>query len=110
MLITRPFAYNESLQHTTIAVSLIKILIFFRPLSSVHLLQGNQRFEAIDGIHGPTRFGKVLSLIFPKLSSQNMRGSDQRFLFLVSTVSATNAWHNDPLLCHKYEEKRVGDY
>ena len=29
MLITRPFAYNESLQHPTIAVLLIKILIFF---------------------------------------------------------------------------------
>ena len=27
--ITRPFAYNESLQHPTIAVLLIKILFFF---------------------------------------------------------------------------------
>ena len=38
-LITRPFTYNESLQHPTIAVKnlLIKILIFFRPLSSIHL-------------------------------------------------------------------------
>ena len=34
MLITRPFAYNESLQHPTIAVLLIKILIFF-PVHSV---------------------------------------------------------------------------
>ena len=41
-------ASNESLQHPTIAVLLMKILIFFRPLSSVHLLQGNQRFEAIE--------------------------------------------------------------
>ena len=48
MLITRPFAYNESLQHPTIAVLLIKILIFFRPLSSVHLFQSNQRFQAIE--------------------------------------------------------------
>ena len=48
MLITRSFAYNESLQHPTIAVLLIKILIFFRPLSSVHLLQSNQRFQAIE--------------------------------------------------------------
>ena len=48
MLITRPFAYNESLQHTTIAVLPIKILIFFLQLNSVHLLQGNQRFEAIE--------------------------------------------------------------
>ena len=48
MLITRPFAYSESLQHPTIAVLLIKILIFFRPLSSVHLFQSNQRFEATE--------------------------------------------------------------
>ena len=27
-------------------------------------------------IRGPTRFGKALNLIFPKLSSQNMRGFD----------------------------------
>ena len=38
MLITRPFAYSESLQHLIIAVLLIKILIFFRPLSSVYFL------------------------------------------------------------------------
>ena len=46
MLITRPFANNESLQHPTIAVLLIKILYFVRPLSSVHLFQSNQRFHA----------------------------------------------------------------
>ena len=34
MLITRPFVYSESLQHPTIAILLIKVLIFFRPLSS----------------------------------------------------------------------------
>ena len=45
---TEPFAHNESLQHPTIAVLLIKILIFFRPLSSVHLFQSNQRFQAIE--------------------------------------------------------------
>ena len=27
-------------------------------------------------IHGLARFGKALDLIFPKLSSQNMRGFD----------------------------------
>ena len=49
MLITlNSFAYSESLQHPTIAILLIKILIFFRPVSSVHLLQGNQRFQAIE--------------------------------------------------------------
>ena len=47
MLITGTFAYNESLQHQTIAVLLIKILIFFFwPRSSVHLFQSHQRFQA----------------------------------------------------------------
>ena len=48
IVITRPFAYNESLQHPTIAVLLIKILIFFRPLGSVHLFQSNQLFQAME--------------------------------------------------------------
>ena len=51
MLITRLFAYNESLQHPTIAVLRIKVLdFFFRPLSGVHLFQfeSRQRFEAIE--------------------------------------------------------------
>ena len=29
----------------------------------------------------------------------------QRFLFLVSTVSPRNAWHNDPHLCTDYESR-----
>ena len=41
-------AYSESLQHPTIAILLIQILIFFRPLSSVHLLQSNQHFQATE--------------------------------------------------------------
>ena len=45
------------------------------PLSTVHLLQSNVRFQAI-AIRGPIRFGKALNLIFPKLSSHNMRGFD----------------------------------
>ena len=39
---------SQSLQHPTIAVLLIKILIVSRPLSSVHLFQSNQSFEAIE--------------------------------------------------------------
>ena len=42
------FAYNESLQHLTILVLLIKILFFFRLLSSAHLFQSNQPFQAIE--------------------------------------------------------------
>ena len=65
MLIISSFAYNESLQNPTIAVLPIKVLIFFRPLSNVHLFQSNQRF------------GKALNLIFPsRLSSQNKCGFD----------------------------------
>ena len=52
---------------------LIQILVFLRPLSSVHLLQSNQHFQTIDFV-GATRFRKAINLIFPKLSSQNMRG------------------------------------
>ena len=48
MLIARPFVCNESLQHPTIAGLLVQILIFFQPLSSVHLFQSNQRFQAIE--------------------------------------------------------------
>ena len=49
MLITRLVAYNESLQHLTILVLLIKILFFFfQHLSSAHLFQSNQPFQAIE--------------------------------------------------------------
>ena len=48
MLITTPIVYNKSLQHPIIAVLLIKILIFFWPLSSVHLFQSNQLFQATE--------------------------------------------------------------
>ena len=50
-------------------------------------------------IHGLARFGKALDLIFPKLSSQNMRGFDHATILspsLISTVSARNTRHNDP--------------
>ena len=47
MLITRPFAYSESLQHPTTAVLLIKILIFVFD-HCVPLFQSNQRFEATE--------------------------------------------------------------
>ena len=52
MLIASPFlhrfAFSESLQHPPIAVLLMKILIFFRLLSSAHLFQSSQRFHAIE--------------------------------------------------------------
>ena len=51
---------------------LIKILISFWPLSSIHLFQSNQRFQAIEFVDRHVSE----NLIFPKLSSQNMRGFD----------------------------------
>ena len=67
------FAYNESLQHPTIAGLLIKILLFLVfDRYSAHLFQSN-RVES-DRIRGPTCSGKALNFIFPKLSSQNVRG------------------------------------
>ena len=68
MLITRQFAYNKSLQHPTISVLLIKILIFFFDHSVV--------FTCSKVINAFKRFGKALNLIIPKLSSLNMRGFD----------------------------------
>ena len=63
-----PFVCNKS-QHPTIAVLLVKILIFFFNHSVV--------FTCSKVIRGPTRFGKALNLIFPKLSLQIVRGFDQ---------------------------------
>ena len=74
------FAYIESLQHPTIAILLIKILISFRPLSSVHLLRSNQHFQAIEFVD--------------RHVSDKLASITQRFLVPVSTVSARNAWHN----------------
>ena len=53
--------------------------------------------------------------MFRKSSKFNLRKTclasvTQRFLFPAPTASARNAWHNDPLLCRKYEEKRFADY
>ena len=95
MLITRPFAYNESLQHPTITVLLIKILPFF-DYSVVFTCS-----KVINALKRTDTFRK---------SSKFVASITKRFLFPVSPVSARNAWHNDPLLCPKYEEKRVADY
>ena len=79
MLITRPFANNESLQHLTIAVLLINILIFISPLSSVHLFQSNQCFQVIELVDQHVRKSSKFNL-FPKLSSQNMWGFDHKMI------------------------------
>ena len=55
-----------------------QFLLFFCSTTqySVHSFQSDKRFYLSDRIRGPTRFGKAPNLIFPKLSSQNMRGFD----------------------------------
>ena len=106
MLITRPFAYNKSLQHPTIAVLLIKIRIFF--FDHLVVFTCSKVINAFnDRIREPTLFGKAL-LSF--LRETCVASITQRFLFPVSTVPEKSAWHNDPLLCPKYNEKRVADY
>ena len=88
------FAYIESLQHPTIAILLIKILISFRPLSSVHLLRSNQHFQAIEFVD--------------RHVSDKLASITQRFLVPVSTVSARNAWHNDPRSVTQTRQKSQG--
>ena len=63
-------------------------------------------------IRGPTRFGKALNLIFPKLSSQNMRGFDHATILSPSFhgLRKEGPAQRPPLLCHKYDEKRVADH
>ena len=60
-------------------------------------------------IRGPTRFGKALNLIFPKLSSQNMSGFDQRTILSPSFHGLSkNAWHNDHPFVYKIRQKPWG--
>ena len=92
MLITRAIC----LRSNTIAVLLIKILIFLRPLSSVHLFQSNQRFQAI----------KFVSF----LRKTCVASITQRLLVPVSTVSARNAWHDDSPFVSQMRRKHVADY
>ena len=65
-----------------------------------------------DRIRGPTRFGKALNLIFPKLSSPNMRGFGQRndsySQFPLSPQGRPGTMTS--LLCPKYDKKRVAVY
>ena len=83
MLITRPFTYNERLQHPTIAVLLIKILIFF--FDHAVVFTGSKVINASKRrIRELKRFEKALNLIFPKLSLQNMRGFDHATILIPS--------------------------
>ena len=66
-------------------------------------------FTCFKVIRGPTRFGKALNLIFPKLSSQNERGFDQATILSPSFHSLSKERLTQlPLLCIKYDEKPWG--
>ena len=96
MLITRQFAYSEGLQHPTIAVLLIKILLllFFFDYSEVFTC--SKVISACKGQNSWTdTFRKALNLILSSLRKTCVASITQRFLVPVSMVSARNAWHND---------------
>ena len=102
MLITRPFAYNESLQHPTVAVLLIKILIVFRPLSRVHLFQSNQCLQAIEFVDRcvSEKLKIFLSFLRKTCVASNTQGPQGK----------ERKERKDSLLCPKYDERRVADY
>ena len=66
----------------------MKILIFFRLLSSAHLFQSSQRFHAIEFVDRH---------VSEKLKHATLRS--QRFLVPVSSVYARNVWCNNPPIC-----------
>ena len=76
MLITRAICVQWKFTTSNhVAVLLIKILIFFSTTQQCSLVPLESTLPS-DRIRGPTRFGKALNSIFPKLSLQNMRGFD----------------------------------
>ena len=62
------FAYKKVNNTRPVSLLLIKILISFRPLSSVHLFQSTQRFQAIEFVY------RHVSEKLSKLFLQNIRG------------------------------------
>ena len=66
------FAYSESLQHPTIAILLIQILIFFDHSVVFTCSKVIKAFKRQSS--WTDTFPKSSKFIFPKLSSQNMRG------------------------------------
>ena len=60
-------------------------------------------------IRGPTRFGKALNLIFPKLSSQNVRGFDQVTILSPSFHGLSKERLTQlPLFVYKIRRKTLG--
>ena len=72
------------------------------------MLRSKQALSS-DRIRGPTRFGEALNLIFPKLSSQNMRGFDHASILSPSFHGLRkDAWHNDlPFVSQKTTKNSV---
>ena len=88
-----------------IAVLLIKILIFFWPLSWVHLFQSNQHFQVTEFMD--RHVSKALNLIFPKPSMQNMHSFGYARILIRSCPQSSLGMPGTMthLLCYKYEEK-----
>ena len=95
MLITRPFAYNESLQHPTIAILLIKILIFFPPLNSVHLFQVINAFKRQNSWTDIFRKSSKFNLSLSFLRKKCVPSITQRFLIPVSGSFENEALENE---------------
>ena len=81
-----PFAYNQSLQHLTIAVLLIKISVVFTCSKVTKALKRS----------------KIVSIKQRSLISPNLHRLRWECLAQLLPFSC--------LLCHKYKEKRVADY
>ena len=72
-------------------------MLITRSINQYCSLVPKQSTLSSDRIRGPTRFTKALNLIFPKLSSQNMRGFNHATILSPSFHGLLkDAWHNDP--------------
>ena len=95
ILITRPLANNESLQHPTIAILLIKILIFFPPLNSVHLFQVINAFKRQNSWTDIFRKSSKFNLFLSFLRKKCVPSITQRFLIPVSGSFENEALENE---------------
>ena len=73
------------LQQPTTKVCSLRLFFFYH--WSIHLFQSNQSFQAIEFVDRPVRKSLTsLTLIFPKLSSQNIHGTLENFCILLVTL------------------------
>ena len=100
MLITRPMCIQWKFTTPYHCSLLVKNLIFFLPLSSVHLFQSNSWTDT---------FRKSSKFNFSKLSSQNVRGFDQATILSPSFHSLSKERLTQlPLFVYKIRRKTLG--